>query len=146
MIKKIASHHHLLSKVICLTLTLLVGGSLLTTGLSTIDRCGAERCCCIMIQPMEMHIGEAKQIQPPTGCCSGEGPPPCELQSKTPFGIPDAAITSGGNPPPQFLTPGGSASNPAGHTTDTGPHFERLAKVQHSQFPPLFLCNQSFLI
>jgi len=134
-----------MSKAVCVSLALILGGSLFATGLAASGGCGM-KCCCQVGAPMDKQHSAEKQVRSQMGCCSGVAARPCDLQSQQHVELPViVSATSGRFQPDAF----GPAMVP-GKTFDgrliSGGDYIFLHSEQTFRSPPLYLQKLSLLI
>jgi hypothetical protein len=133
-----------ISKAICITLTLVLGVSLITAGAFAESGCG-EKCRCHS-SPMDLQHSKGDLIPLSAGFCNGDPMIPCDLEAGQSSALPEFFLSSvGGNP----SNPVGSAGNNADFLTDRhdsrGAYDYQFVRT-NSQSAPLYLQNASILI
>ena len=134
----------LISKVICIALTLTFGASLFAAGVLANSGCGLK--CCCQSNPMTAQHNPEKQMRAAMSCCNGTPFTPCDLVSGTQLELPDITLSSSGG---HSLNAVGSTQNLSDSLIDRhgfrGNDFDQFSRKIFRP-PPLYLQNLSFLI
>jgi len=138
-------YRSMMLKAVCISLALILGGSLFATGLMASGGCGM-KCCCQVGPPTNMQPSAEKQLRSQMGCCSGAAARSCDLQSAQPFELPDVISASGGRFHSDGFGPAVSLVKIFDGRLASGGGSIFLRSEQKFRSPPLYLQKLSLLI
>jgi hypothetical protein len=138
-------YRSLISKAVCVSLALILGGSLFATGLTASGGCGM-KCCCQAGAPMDLQHSAEKLVRSQMGCCSGVAARPCDLQSAQPFELPIIVSAAGHRFQPDAFGPAMIPVESFGGRLNSGGDSIFLRSEQTFRSPPLYLQKLSLLI
>ena len=144
MNKHVAYRGSILTKLICLALTLVLSASLFAAGAIAELRCGKK--CCAQSRPMGVHHSNGKLNPSSAGVCNGHPMVPCDLETGQSTGLPEFILSSAGGGQSNTV---GAAGIAAGFLTDKhefrGNDYYQFVP-QNSRSAPIYLQNSSILI
>jgi hypothetical protein len=134
----------LLLKAVCLAMVIVLGAGMFGAGAMASADCGMT--CCCHSDARHMQSSAEMQMRSPMGCCTGTPLKSCDLQSSTPFELPEITMASSNWDLPNA---GGSTvvlSGSNDYRQSIGS--KTLSQVLDPNFdsPPLYLQKLNFLI
>jgi hypothetical protein len=144
MIKNATIIRRILFRLMCITVVLILGGSLFTAGAMSSGDCRMK--CCCKANSMAVQLSAEESMRSMHGCCSGNEARPCDIRKDVPGKL--AAITLTSCHP----NLSGGAVNVASLTDTTDRQNKSDGQIHSQELEPnyssplLYLQQLSFLI
>jgi len=145
MKKIFTGYRSMMMKAVCISLALILGGSVFATVLLASGGCRV-KCCCQAGPPMNIQLAVEKQIRSQMGCCSGFAARPCDLKSIRHFELPVIASSCSGRFHPGAFGPALTPVETFDSRLNSGGDSIFLCSEQKFRSPPLYLQKVSLLI
>ena len=131
-------------KAMCLVLALIIGGSMLVSGVMASADCGMG-CCCNIAAP-NMHHGLQKQMRSSMNYCSSIPLKSCDLQSSRPFELPQVIPASCCGLHHIAFGPAVVVNESLSDAHKSGENYILQLADPTFNSPPLYLKNHSYII